>query len=102
MMEGVLTNGGDVLAVHLLVAEIVVVVVDHHLAPNHLPPAAPPGLGGGARAVAAAAAAAASGAPYCAARRAEVACVRAPCQIHVREATQGLNHLFYRIQQARS
>lgn len=42
-MDGVLTNGGDVLAVHLLVAEIVVVVVDHHLAPDHLPAAAPPG-----------------------------------------------------------
>ena len=42
-MDGVLTNGGDVLAVDLLVAEIVVVVVNHHLAPDHLPAAASPG-----------------------------------------------------------
>ena len=43
MAEVLLTYGGDVLAVDLLVAEIVVVMVDHHLAPHHLPPPASPG-----------------------------------------------------------
>ena len=42
-LEDVLTNGGDVLAVDLLVAEIVVVVVYHHLPPHHLSSPASPG-----------------------------------------------------------